>query len=286
MSLKYLIIGNGYIGNYLKQSLPNATLIKNKIYSEQMIKDLLLKHYPSHVLINCAGKTGRPNIDWCEDNRAETFGANVGLPVMIAEVCQEIKQYWVHIGSGCIYDGYEKAYHEEDEPNYYGSFYSKTKIWSQDILSDYDECLVLRIRMPIDEAIQSRSIINKLVGYAKEGRTILDEPNSMTVLSDLSDTIAFLTEYGETGLWNVVNGGSISASRILDLWKKYVDEELEYVIAPTNEVIATMKAGRSNCLLSGKKLAERGLPLTSIEDRVEQIIKEYGKLSKQEAVNA
>jgi hypothetical protein len=31
---------------------------------------------PTHVL-NSAGVTGRPNVDWCEDNKKETIRANV-----------------------------------------------------------------------------------------------------------------------------------------------------------------------------------------------------------------
>jgi UDP-glucose 4,6-dehydratase len=199
---------------------------------------------------------------------------------MIAEVCQEYERHWIHIGSGCIYDGYEQPWHEEDEANYYGSFYSKTKIWSQDILSRYDEVLILRIRMPIDEEIQPRSVIYKLVDYAKSGKPILNEPNSMTSLNDLAKAIEYLAERGETGTWNIVSGGSLTAEQILEMYKKYVDSDLEYNIRPTQEVLGTMKSGRSNCLMSTKKLSESGLVLENIETFVERILKDVGQHAK------
>ena len=36
----------------------------------------LEKYKPTHVL-NAAGVTGRPNVDWCEDNQEATLRANV-----------------------------------------------------------------------------------------------------------------------------------------------------------------------------------------------------------------
>ena len=40
-----------------------------------MLKDLE-DFKPTHVL-NCAGVTGRPNVDWCEDNKEATIRSNV-----------------------------------------------------------------------------------------------------------------------------------------------------------------------------------------------------------------
>ena len=37
----------------------------------------------THV-INCAGKTGRPNVDWCEDHRPETVMSNVVGTITLA----------------------------------------------------------------------------------------------------------------------------------------------------------------------------------------------------------
>jgi len=279
--LQYLILGNGYIGNYLARHLPNAKLLMTKVGSADLLKQLLLKEYPSHILINCAGKTGRPNIDWCEDHKDETFGCNVGLPMQIAEVCQEIKNYWIHLGSGCIYDGYDKEYTEEDPPNYNGSFYSKTKIWSQDILSEYDEPCILRIRMPIDDQLQERNYISKIIKYSREGKGLLDSPNSMTMLKDLCRAIEFLAERGHTGQWNIVNSGGVMASEILDLYKEFVDPSFKYKIEPIEKVKERLKAGRSNCILSNEKIENEGLKMPSLYDSIRAMLINYGQSNKQ-----
>lgn len=276
MALKFLIIGRGYIGTYLSNRLPNASLYDGYVTLESELKKILLEKYPGHILINCAGKTGRPNIDWCEDHKGETFCCNVSIPTMIAEVCKEIKQYWIHLGSGCIYDGYDKHWTEEDEPNFYGSFYSKTKIWSQQMLEGYDEVCILRIRMPIDEELQERSYIAKIVRYAKEGRLLFNAYNSMTNLSDLAEAIKFLAEKGHTGTWNVVNKGWVTIEDILKIYQRTVDSSLEFRIGSIEEVEKQLKAKRSNCILSIDKLEKEGFMIPDIWERLEGILTTYG----------
>lgn len=41
---------------------------------------------PTHVL-NCAGCTGRPNVDWCEDNKEETIRSNVIGTLNLTDCC-------------------------------------------------------------------------------------------------------------------------------------------------------------------------------------------------------
>jgi len=269
--VKYLILGDGYIGNYLYRNLPHATLIRNKIFDAKTLRALITELYPSHVLINCAGKTGRPNVDACEFNKDVVFGANVGLPVMIAEAMRELKTYWVHIGSGCVYDGYDKDYDEDDEPNFLGSFYARTKKWSQDILEDFDEVLTLRIRMPIDELMNERCYIRKVVEYAMKGYKIFDLQNSMTYLKDLSDAIFHLTELGSTGTYNVVNRGSLSPVDVVEMWKRQV-EDFQYQIASYEEVRKSLRADRSNCILSVDKLLGEGFRMPTIIERVQEVL--------------
>jgi len=277
---KFLIVGGGYIGSYLATKLPDSKLLTGYIGDEATLVNALTKEFPSHILINCAGKTGRPNIDWCEDNKDITFGANVGLPVMIAEVCKKLGLYWMHIGSGCIYDGYEKDFDEEDTPNFFGSFYARTKYWSQEILSEYAEACVLRIRMPIDENLAPRNYISKVVNYAREGKPIFNLLNSMTILNDLVEVIKFLAEGGETGEYNVVNNGSMVIGDILKIYKQYADPRLEWIEKEYSTVAKGLKAGRSNCIILPKKLEDKGFIMPELEGSVAKILKEYAEKKK------
>ncbi|MBT4191840.1 MAG: sugar nucleotide-binding protein, partial [Candidatus Diapherotrites archaeon] len=149
---KYLIIGNGFIGNKFLNFLEDCEMSTKIIHSYVDALDEIRENAPQ-VVINCAGETGRPNVDWCEDNKQKTFDGNVLLPLNLAKACEETKTKLVHMGTGCVYvgDNNGKGFSEEDEPNFGGSFYSQTKMISESLLKDYD-VLQLRIRMPIDSA--------------------------------------------------------------------------------------------------------------------------------------
>lgn len=93
---------------------------------------------PTHVL-NCAGCTGRPNVDWCEDNKGATIRSNVIGTLNIADICDQKRIHLTVFATGCIYQ-YDKdhqpggkGYTEEDPANFQGSFYSYTKSRVEDV---------------------------------------------------------------------------------------------------------------------------------------------------------
>ena len=128
--MKAVILGNGYLGGRISGELGYP------IYSVRVGADLApLKNFldvakPTHV-ISTIGKTGRPNIDWCEKHREETMDGNVLAPYLLLRECLARNIHFTHIGSGCIYEGgfNGSGFTEEDEPNFFGpQFYAKTKI--------------------------------------------------------------------------------------------------------------------------------------------------------------
>ena len=82
--------GNGWIAGILYDMLRqqgrnvHSTTIRMEDREAVMAE---LKHVkPTHVL-NCAGVTGRPNVDWCEDNKAATIRANLIGTNNLADCC-------------------------------------------------------------------------------------------------------------------------------------------------------------------------------------------------------
>lgn len=87
---------------------------------------------PTHVL-NCAGCTGRPNVDWCEGHKADTVRSNVIGVLSLADQCFRSNIHCTVFATGCIYQ-YDDThpiggpgFTEDDAPNFAGSFYSMTK---------------------------------------------------------------------------------------------------------------------------------------------------------------
>lgn len=259
-----LIIGNGYLGDKFKNYFTDSVMSSVFVNSEQdVVKEI--DHYQPEWVINCAGVTGRPNIDWCEDHREDTFNGNIILPWQIAKACQSRRVKMLHLGSGCIYQGDNggAGFSEDDAPNFGGSFYSLTKALSEQLLKDYD-VLQLRLRMPIDSDLNSpRNFVKKITNYEK----VIDVLNSMTIVEDLLLVADDLMKKNKSGVYNVVNPEPLSHRQILDLYKKIVDPSFDYQIISMEELSKITKAGRSNCVLNGAKLAAE-IELPKLSERL------------------
>jgi dTDP-4-dehydrorhamnose reductase len=183
---------------------------------------------PTHVL-NAAGVTGRPNVDWCESNREETIRTNVIGVLNLVDVCRSSGIHVTNFATGCIYSyddahavGSGKGFTETDAPNFDGSYYSRTKGMVESLLQEYDNLLQLRLRMPIScDLANGRSFVKKIVNYEK----VVDIPNSMTVLDELLPASVEMAKRSLTGIYNFTNPGVISHNEVLSLYKEYVDPE-------------------------------------------------------------
>ena len=267
-----LIFGNGWLGNRLAGALNDARIDPADITDRSAVREALKKLRPS-VVINAAGKTGKPNVDWCEDHPAETLSSNVAGPLLLAEECLAHKALMVHLGSGCVYEGDNggRGFSEEDAPNFSGSLYSRSKRASELALAELP-VLQLRIRMPFDGKKHPRNLITKLVGY----RTVISTANSLTSIDDFLAASEKLIASRRTGLWNVTNPGSITHDRILTLYKELVDPNFTYEIMSLEALASKVKAGRSNCVLNTEKLEREGIRLPPVEEAMKKALRAYG----------
>jgi dTDP-4-dehydrorhamnose reductase len=75
--VRILLLGSrGYIGGHLQRQFPEALPSSIDIADPAAVAAELQLHAPDTV-INAVGKTGTPNVDWCEDHKEETFRSNV-----------------------------------------------------------------------------------------------------------------------------------------------------------------------------------------------------------------
>ena len=107
--MKVMIFGSrGYLGGYFHTLYPDAVCSDVDIADPKAVSSILDAENPD-VVINTAGRTGRPNVDWCEDHKLETMHSNVTGPLVLLEECGKRNIYWVHLGSGCVYKGDEST---------------------------------------------------------------------------------------------------------------------------------------------------------------------------------
>lgn len=257
-----------------KQEGIEVFLAESRIEQREAVAKELDEIKPTHVLMS-AGITGRPNIDWCEDNKPATLRTNVIGTLNVADLTNERGIHCTIYATGCIfkYDddhplGSGIGFTEESKPNFAESFYSETKGYVEPMLKCYPNCLILRVRMPISDDLIHRNFITKIVKYER----IVNIPNSMTVLTEMLPASLAMAKKGLTGVYNFTNPGVISHNECLDFYIKYIDPTYKYTNFSVEEQAKVIKAGRSNNELDTTKLMRdmpEGVVINDIKTAVE-----------------
>ena len=303
-----LILGHtGYIGgkindfckqsDYMQTRYNILTLPKRLDVTNALAVFEQLGRLRNTIIINCTGKTGTPNVDWCDTNKIDTLNVNICSVMNIISACvsdQNKGNYLIQVGSGCVYqhpegsDG-KHVFDEYEAPNFFGSFYSVTKAVCQAMFEPknspqvFKNAVLLRIRMPIDTDPKSpRNLVSKLLRY----KTILCLNNSVTVLDDFMEFLVKLLDYNEKnkgeeiyGILNAVNPGPYVHKTLLEMYLKMSGDDtkkFEYIENLDDFYkLGLTAAGRSNCVLDTTICRKYGLEMPHVDDVLPQIVQKY-----------
>lgn len=259
--VRVLIVGNGYVGGYVFAQLnANRDLsctLESKAttdYTDEWTLREMLKLDRFDYLINAQGYTGRPNVDAAESDKEACWKYNVQVPVMFNKVCRELNVQPIHITSGCVFTGYDKAWNEADEPNFGvfnsdASFYSTSKHAFESVS---DNGITIRIRMPFCDTLHERSYLTKIHKY----NNLISAVNSKTYIPELVNFIEQIIEEGRTG-YDVVhftNPEPLETAGVVELMREAGLENDNWSWVDIEEL--DLAAGRSNCILDTTKLKE------------------------------
>ena len=226
---------------------------------ENISKELNI-YNPTHVICS-AGLTGTPNITWCETHKTETIETNITYQLTLAHLCREKNIHLIIIGSGAIFTD-DKFYNEYDEGNYYGNFYSKCRIFLENIVKNYENVLYVRINYPISKNISPRNLITKLLSY----ENIENNYITLTYLDELIPILIKIIEDKETGICNLVNKDAISLNEIIQIYEKTSNLSL-------NKKIIEKNSNRSGSKLEQGKLMKYNT--MNVKEAVEKCIIDY-----------
>lgn len=302
-----LVGSTGYVGTAFKtlletKGVPFKTISGREIASSSK-SDFAegLKGLSASFLINCAGYTGKPNVDACELDKGNCLDGNAVLPSLIREVCGDLGIGWGHVSSGCIFGGERPGgggWREDDAPNFSFrkppcSFYSGTKALGEEVLGWKEvergegewpawqheseaEGYVWRLRIPFNEIDNPRNYLTKVQSYA----TLLEATNS---LSQLEDFVTACFECVEKkvpyGIYNVTNPGAVTTSQVVSVIKKLGvnDKAFQFFESEADFMSKAAKTPRSNCVLDENKLKNAGVIMRPVEEALEWSLKNWKK---------
>lgn len=258
----------------------------------------LLKDTQAHAVVNCAGYTGKPNVDACEepDQQEECLMANAFLPRQLAEACFWEHVKMAHISSGCIY--FDEACERGEPPSSeihhlspsnfnfetgYRSFYSGTKALGEKLLQENNVFAgnlikICRLRVPFNGEYSDRNYLVKLLKY----KNLLNCTNSLSNIEEFVretyNTIKprhYLDESSIVidNIFNLTQPGYVNTKQVIELLDKHglVDSSSINYFDTYKSFLENAKAPRSNCVLKSNSVEKMTPILESVESSIKDL---------------
>ena len=310
----FLLGASGYVGGafqreLVRRGLPHQAISRAQLdYSNFRVLADALKSQKPRLVIHCGGFTGKPNVDACETQRAETIMGNIALAQTVAQACDAAGVRLGAVSSGCIYTGAKvlgtdgswsicenlnapeldalltsrsaniRGFEEDDTPNFTfehgSSFYSGTKALAEKMLSAFPSTYIWRLRMPFEERDHPRNYLTKLQTYPR----LYQNWNSLSHLGDFASACVQIAEAGlPGGAYTVVNPGYISTREVVALIRKVrrPDWEPQFWRDDAEFYQKAALARRSNCLLESGKLIGHGIKLRDLETVLTDCLRDW-----------
>ncbi|MBA4148943.1 MAG: sugar nucleotide-binding protein [Verrucomicrobia bacterium] len=307
-----LLGATGYIGQAFETALKQRgeqflSLSRQQLDYTQfdLFLDFLRKNKPSFI-INAAGYTGKPNVDACENFKADTLQGNTLFPQTVAQACSALDVPWGHVSSGCIYSGAKisdfsmtrverdltrvdlKAlrknnalfgFTEEDEPNFSFrqppcSFYSGTKALGEEAILNVGRSYIWRLRIPFDHLDNARNYLSKVQRYAK----VYDNVNSLSHRADFVNACLDTWKVkAPFGIYNVTNPGYVTTRQVVQMIQDVLKPARGFEFWESDEEFykVAAKTPRSNCIMDTNKLISAGVKLRSVEEALAESLQHW-----------
>jgi len=267
-----------------------------------------LRERRPELVINCAGYTGKPNVDACEDHKADTLAGNTLFAQTLAHACSAAGIPWGHVSSGCIYAGAHVitgstrrvvkdlttpemrqllqrertaflGFVESDTPNFSfrdgpTSFYSGTKALAEEAIAGIGQGYLWRLRIPFDHRDNPRNYLSKVQRYSK----VYDNVNSVSHLGDFASACLDVWDRrAPFGIYNVTNPGFVTTREVVRMIERILKPARKFEFWASDEEFyrVAAKTPRSNCILDPGKLLQAGIHIRPVEEALEDSLRRW-----------
>ena len=303
-------IGQAFATDLTRRGAPFRALSRREVdYTRFEPLLALLRELKPEFVVNCAGYTGKPNVDACESAKADTLLGNALLPQTLAHACAAAGVPWGHVSSGCIYTGakvrddegvchvepdltepgvhrliLEKrdrvhGFTELDPPNFSFrappcSFYSGTKALGEEAIAGVGRSYVWRLRIPFDEFDSPRNYLSKVQRYSK----VYDNVNAISHRADfVRACLDCWFQRVPWGTYNVTNPGWVTTREVVALVQKHLapDRKFEFWENDAEFYQVAAQTPRSNCVLDTTKLTGAEITIRPVEEALEESLRNW-----------
>lgn len=251
----YVLMGSkGFLGSEIKKILEqqnkNIICLDTRLENYKEIETKLSIYKPKYVIC-AAGISGKPTIDWCDENKEETFKVNVMDTLNLCQITKKLNIHLTLLGSGSVFNGGFNSYGEQimiefDEDSKINKnnnkFYLKCRNILENTLELYENVLFLRIQYPIALNDNPKCFMNKMLTRLN---SVHDQYVNITFIPNLFPLLSEIIEKNTISILNFVNKNPIKLTELLELYKKYSNKKFDYV---------SIKAKNTCGLLSSDKL--------------------------------
>ena len=289
--MKFLIFGHkGWIGSMavklLKKQNIHFVCAKSRADNKTAVEKEILLDKPTHIMSFIGRTHGTTKdgtkyttIDYLEQKGKikENVRDNLFAPMVLGLICKKHNIHFTYLGTGCIFKYDEKhlfgdestGFLENDLPNFFESSYSTVKGYTDELMHLLeDNCLNLRIRMPIIDKLEPRNFITKITTY----EYICSIPNSMTVLDDLLPCAIEMAKNNITGTINLTNPGVVTHNEVLEMYRDIIDPTFTWKNFSKEDQEKILAGGRSNNCLDTTKLTKLFPEIEHIKTSVKKTI--------------
>ena len=296
MSQKMLIIGgNSLVGSTLSEyasshfdiHLTNRENLKTQTKFSVTKIDLINQRSEITSLINTLNPevvvhTVAHTVNFCESNRDLADLLHVDITKEIAQACKNTGSKLIFFSTDAVFDGsLNRKFRETDKPNPI-SYYAKTKLKGEKIVSQASDLnVVLRTTVIYGWHPHSR-FTNWVINSLKDKKTVAaftDQRNTPTLVDDLVKSILIIIEKKLGGLYHAVGNTCLSryefAEKIAEKFE--LDKSLiKPTISSKNQKVPRPANG---CLDNNKLKKRTGYDFCDIESGLSFILRKSHKNS-------
>lgn len=230
------------------------------ISDSDAVEDMINRVKPD-IIVNCAAYT---NVDACETNKELAWKVNVKGTGNLALSVEKFGGLLIHISTDYVFSGNKEVSEPylEDDSLSPRSFYSKTKLKSEEVIRQATDCHII-VRTAWLYGIRGHNFLKTMLKLAlkdpqKEIKVVNDQFGSPTWSYRLALQMDRLVERGGQGTYHATSEGYCAWYELACYFLEKM--EVPHTLIPcTTEEYPTPASRPKNSILENKRLKELGI---------------------------